>query len=181
MNVIRNRRVEADRWRHELSPPHEQPTATLAPGDVIVCLERWLADREALLARGSRVGVQLAPGEGIDALIEADLHELWLVELRFDSFADGRAYSLARLLRSRHDFHGDLRAAGEVSRDRLAFMERCGFNVFALPEGADLEAALAAFDEVGECYQPAEDGNPTIAHLRGLRQRLAARRPSAAA
>lgn len=169
MDVIRNRSVVPDRWRPELATIEELATVDIAPGDVIVSLARWLRDHEALLARGTRVGVRLEPDGDLDALIGCELHELWLVELPFASFAEGRGYSQARLLRSRHDFHGDIRASGDVSLDRLAFMERCGFNEFALPEGRDLYDALRAFDEVELRYQPGTDASVLVAQQRGYR------------
>jgi uncharacterized protein (DUF934 family) len=169
MDVIRNRSVVPDRWRLELAAADDLATAGIAPGDVIVSLARWLRDHEQLLARGTRVGVRLDPDGDLDALIGCELHELWLVEMPFASFAEGRGYSQARLLRSRHDFHGDIRASGDVSRDRLAFMERCGFNEFALPEGRDLGAALRAFDEVDLRYQPGTDAAVLVAQQRGYR------------
>ena len=169
MDVIRNRKVVHDPWRHELAPPEAMDTAALAPGDIIVCLERWLSDWERLLARGARVGVRMEADDELQSLTRPMLNELWLVEFHVPGFADGRVYSRARLLRSRHDFHGDIRAVGDLSRDRLAFMERCGFNVFSLPQGTDLAAALAAFGEIDHTYQPAADGDASIARLRGHR------------
>ncbi len=178
MDVIRNRSIVPDHWRHELAPPEALATADIPPGDVIVTLERWLADWEQLLARGTPVGVRLEPDDDLAALIGCELHELWLVELPFATFAEGRGYSQARLLRSRHEFHGDIRAAGDVSRDRLGFLERCGFNEFALPEGRSPEDALAAFEEIGPRYQPGSDRKAVVAELRGYRRPAAV--PSAA-
>ncbi|MCC6194273.1 MAG: DUF934 domain-containing protein, partial [Burkholderiales bacterium] len=67
---------------------------------VIVPLALWLADREALAARGE-VGVLLAPADDPDALAP-DLASVALVAVDFPSFTDGRGYSIARLLRERH-------------------------------------------------------------------------------
>ena len=170
MNVIRNRTVVPDRWRHELSSLQELATADIAPGDVIVSLDRWIADWEALLARGSQVGVRIAAGDDLETLIHCELHELWLVEIEFSTFAEGRGYSQARLLRTRHEFHGDLRATGDVTRDRIAFMERCGFNCFVLREVGSLEGALEAFDEIEGVYQPGADRGDILARLRGYRR-----------
>ena len=50
----------------------------------------------------------------------------------FRSFGDGRGYSIARLLRERYGYKGELRAIGEVVRDHLFFMARCGFDSFLL-------------------------------------------------
>jgi len=169
MEVIRNRAVVPDPWRPELAPREHTPTEDLAPGDVIVGLARWLADREALLARGTGVGVRLEPDDDLEALAGCGLHALRLVEVHFPGFAEGRGYSQARLLRSRHDFRGDVRAVGDVSRDRLAFMERCGCNAFVLPAAQSPADALAAFDEVSAAYQPAADARDVVARLRGWR------------
>jgi rhodanese-related sulfurtransferase len=51
--------------------------------------------------------------------IDAELEHLSLVAIEFPSFTDGRGYSIARLLRERHHWRGELRAVGEVLRDQL--------------------------------------------------------------
>lgn len=75
------------------------------------------------------------------------------VEISFPKFGDGRGYSLARLLRTRHGFRGELRAVGHITRDLLFFLESCGFDAFELREGEDPREALAAFDDFSEAYQ----------------------------
>ena len=67
-------------------------------------------------------------------------------------FRDGRGFSQARLLR-RAGFKGELRAVGEVARDRLAHLESCGFDAFDIPEERFKAEDLAAFVEVGVSYQ----------------------------
>ncbi len=54
------------------------------------------------------------------------------VEVNFPKFGDGRGYSIARLLRERYGYKGELRAVGEVVRDHLFYMESCGFDAFLL-------------------------------------------------
>ena len=75
------------------------------------------------------------------------------IEVNFPKFGDGRGFSIARLLRERHGYKGELRAVGEVARDHLYYMEQCGFDAFLLREGEDVEEALAAFDDFSEAYQ----------------------------
>jgi uncharacterized protein (DUF934 family) len=75
------------------------------------------------------------------------------VEVSFPKFGDGRGYSIARLLRERHGYRGELRAVGAVTRDNLQLLEQCGFDAFLLREGEDPGEALAAFGEIGESYQ----------------------------
>jgi len=50
-----------------------------------------------------------------------------------------------------------LRAVGKVQRDQLFYMARCGFDAFELPESADLNVALTAFDDYTVAYQPGVD------------------------
>jgi uncharacterized protein (DUF934 family) len=80
-----------------------------------------------------------------------------LVAVNFPQFTDGRGYSSARLLRERYGWRGELRAIGDVFRDQLFYLARCGFDAFALRQGEDAQAALAAFDDFSDAYQTAAD------------------------
>ena len=81
------------------------------------------------------------------------LGEVDRVEVNFPGFADGRGFSIARLLRERYGYKGELRAVGHVVRDHLQAMEACGFDAFLLKDGEDPEEALAAFHDYSESYQ----------------------------
>jgi len=139
--------------------------AVPATGAVIVSVEQWQAQREALLARGTPLGIKLRSDQSPE-LIAADLEHFALVALEFPKFRDGRAYSYARLLRERYGFEGELRAVGEVLLEQLFFMLRTGFDAFELtsadPEG-DYRTAVADFSV---WYQPTGDGRPTAMQLR---------------
>jgi uncharacterized protein (DUF934 family) len=75
------------------------------------------------------------------------------VEVNFPKFGDGRGYSIARLLRQRYGYKGELRAVGQVGRDLLFYLEKVGFDAFLLRDGEDAEDALAAFDDFSVSYQ----------------------------
>ena len=75
------------------------------------------------------------------------------VEVNFPKFGDGRGYSIARLLRERRGYRGELRAVGHITRDLLLFLERCGFDAFELREGEDPQAALSSFEDFSYSYQ----------------------------
>ena len=146
-NVIKQRQIVRDSWRLLEAAAED----VLPAGEVIAPLALWLTQREALLAREGALGVWLE-GHQDPAAIAADLAHFALVALRIAKFSDGRAYSAARLLRERYGYQGELRAFGDVARDELLGLERVGFDAFALREGEDPQAALAAFGELGELY-----------------------------
>ena len=100
-----------------------------------------------------QLGVELEVTAEID-VIEEWLPRLDLVILNFESFADGRAFSQARILRERFGYRGDIRARGEVLRDQLPFMQRCGFNQFELSDSEDLSRVFDSFTEISGNYQP---------------------------
>jgi len=87
------------------------------------------------------------------AAVAARLQNVSLIEINFPKFGDGRGFSIARLLRERYGYKGELRAVGQVARDHLHYMEQCGFDAFLLRDGEDVAEALAAFDDFSEHYQ----------------------------
>lgn len=123
-----------------------------ADADLIVPFGLLQARGDELLERKGHTGVLLEPHED-PAALAGMLERLALVAVRFPKFSDGRGYSIARLLRERHGFRGELRAVGDVLRDQLLFMQRCGFDAFELREDQDAGEALAAFGEISEQYQ----------------------------
>ena len=144
--VIRSRRIVSDFWQWV-----KETAVVPATGDFIVPLALWRAERTRLPAREGRTAVWLDVNEGPE-LVAADLHRLPLVAVHFPTLGDGRGFSTARLLRERYGYAGELRAVGEVVRDQLLFMSRCGFDAFALRADQDVEAALAAFHELPVTY-----------------------------
>lgn len=150
--LIKNRQVTADPWLL-LEPAADGSQRDFPPhADIIVPLVVWLEQREALLARSGGLGVWLDSDEE-PSLIADDLQHFGVVAVNFPQYTDGRGYSIARLLRERYHWHGELRAIGDVQRDQLFYLTRCGFDAFALREGEDLQTALTAFDDFSEAYQ----------------------------
>jgi phosphoadenosine phosphosulfate reductase len=108
-------------------------------GAIVVSFARWQADKATLAMRADPVGVAIAASkDAVEQLAEASRRPL--VALKFDKFADGRAFSYAELLRERHGFNGDLRATGDVLLDEIAFMKRCGFTSFEVTDANTLRA-----------------------------------------
>jgi uncharacterized protein (DUF934 family) len=117
----------------------------------------------ATLIKGRRIVAQSTPSPDLEiirlepgddpALVADRLGCVARIEVNFPKFGDGRGYSIARLLRERYGYKGELRAVGAVVRDHLFYMESCGFDAFELREGEDPAEALAAFDDFSESYQ----------------------------
>jgi uncharacterized protein (DUF934 family) len=169
--LIKNKRIAIDSWL-QLKAEFAIP----ASGDVIVPLAVWTAQREQLVKRAGRHGVLL---ENTDdpRVLTADFDRLGLIAVRFPKFVDGRGYSIARLLR-RLGWKGELRAVGDVLRDQLFYMTRCGFDAFALRDDQDPQVALTAFGDFSAPYQPAIDdgvrlGTPGTTRVGGALAQLA--------
>ncbi|MDR2789307.1 MAG: DUF934 domain-containing protein, partial [Candidatus Accumulibacter sp.] len=138
--IIRDGRVVDDAW--QVVPVGDGASVPALPEEAIVPLSVWQTRKDEILARGRPIGVWLDSHEGPEA-IAADLRHFAVVALNFPKFTDGRAYSTARLLRERYAYAGELRAIGDVLRDQLFFLRRCGFDAFAVRADKDIEAALA--------------------------------------
>ncbi|MBZ5487853.1 DUF934 domain-containing protein [Halomonas aquamarina] len=89
----------------------------------------------------------------LTAELAADLAPLPAVSIDFPSFTDGRGYSLARLLRERFGYAGEVRAVGDVLVDQLDYMRRCGFNAMALRDDQDPADALRLLNSFSVRYQ----------------------------
>jgi uncharacterized protein (DUF934 family) len=149
MALVKNGAVVADPWRF---PAAGEP---LGDGPVAVGKARFLAEREALVSRAGPIGVVIEAGEGLDGL-EEDIERFTLIVLTFPKYTDGRAYSTARQLRERDDYRGELRAAGNVLRDQVTFMRRCGFDSFDVAHAGTLAALIqGTIKSVDIHYQPA--------------------------
>lgn len=85
------------------------------------------------------------------------LSTLDMIAIDFPVFRDGRGYSIAKLLRTRYGWKGELRAVGDVLRDQLNYMRRCGFNVFAIRADKDIEDAMKSFGFYTVTYQGGVD------------------------
>jgi uncharacterized protein (DUF934 family) len=139
--------------------------AALPANGTIVSLARFKKDRDSLLARNAPLGVRLQSSESPEALGD-DVHRLSVIVLDFPKFRDGRAFSWARVLRTRLGFKGEIRATGHFLYDQLAYMKRVGFDAFEVLENFTEDEFARAMGEMTYVYQPSADGRPTIRDLR---------------
>ena len=121
-----------------------QPHLLLTPAEWHAVRGHW--------PHGMPVGVRLANDVEV-AMLADDLQRLALIALDFPKWTDGRAYSQARLLRSRLRYTGELRATGEVLADMLPLLARTGFDAVELRADQRQDVAERALRHFGAHYQ----------------------------
>lgn len=148
--------IAVDHWQRLRD---EEPYPALDALPVLVSYARLVNEREQLAARAGAHGVWLR-GDAEPDEIAATLASLPLVAIEVPKFTDGRHFSLARLLRERYGFAGELRVFGDVLPDQLFYMRRCGYSSFELKPGKSLETGLRTLQAFSVAYQGAVDQPP---------------------
>ena len=145
--LIKNGQVVTDEWKTLTLAEGDTPQSVKLPvGPVLVPLSVWQARRAELIHReyehGWPLGVWLAAEESAKA-IGRDIDDFTVIAVEFDKFADGKSYSTARLLRERYGYKGELRAIGDVPRDKLAYQHQVGFDAFAVRANQKVGSVLS--------------------------------------
>lgn len=156
--IIKGREVVNDDWSvFKLDEGQTADSVEVPAGKIIVPLTVWQAQRDALAGR-AELGVWLAPDESA-AAIKDDLQRFAVIAIDFPKFTDGRGYSIAYNLRKRLGWTGELRAIGDVLRDQLFQMARCGFDAYATRPDRSIHDAVKGLSVFSETYQATVD-NP---------------------
>ena len=151
-NLIKDRAIAIDRWTL-LKDATGPEVLTAIPGkNLIVPLRFWQDYAIELEGYAGDIGIWLDSDETVSEIGDL-LSEFPLIALNFPVFADGRSYSNARELRERFAYAGEIRAIGDVLRDQLYYMSRCGFDAFSLRHDQDPDRCIAALDDFTTGYQ----------------------------
>ena len=143
--------------------------APLPEGPALVTLARLEREGDALAGRNSPLGVVAPSNMKPEASLAPFLDRLSLVAIEFPVFKDGRGFTIARALRERFGYQGEIRAVGHILPDQYVHLRRCGVTTVEIPDGTESRwrEALSFYDIA---YQPAiTDDRP----LSLLRRRLA--------
>lgn len=146
----------------------EQIAATAIPatGKILVPLSLWIARRGELASRlaAGELAIWLDTHEVLADLVSAfdDINQLPLIAVHVERFADGRIFSIGNLLRTRHGYKNTLRAFGDVLRDQLFFLKRCGFDSYLIRADRSAEDALASLKDFSQPYQGAVDDKQPV-------------------
>jgi len=163
--------LHRDPW-HALGGEDGPPVSINPDPYLLLDLSQWHAARAAW-PLDVPVGLKLANDQDVED-VAADLPRFALVALQFPKWTDGRAYSQARLLRSRWRFAGEVRATGEVLVDMLPLLARTGFDAVQLRADQSRDAAERALGFFRGHYQgDVRDNRPLFAQPAGTAERLA--------
>lgn len=137
--------VSSDPWRF-VEADEVGEACNVVTQYVLLPMPLWLVHRQRLGERGYSVGVWLGPADEPEELTPA-LESLSVIAVHFSTFTDGRGYSQARILRERMGYNGDLRAIGDILRDQMYLLHKCGFSSFALRADQSPEEAVTALKD----------------------------------
>ena len=151
-NLIKDGAIATDHWTVLKQATGPEVLQVVRGKNFIVPLKFWQLFHTEIAEYGGAVSIWLDSDEDVNE-IGADLHQFPVIALNFPVFSDGRSYTNARELREQLNYQGEVRAIGDVLRDQLYYMSRCGFNAFALRFDQDPEACLEAFRDFQASYQ----------------------------
>lgn len=135
--------------------------------DFSVGFARWHNERSEIISQlsetKSRLGVRLTIAD--DPLtLEEDIERFSLIVVDIETPTDWRFYSIAARLREHLNYTGELRATGQIEIDQVAFMHRCGIDVFAFNDEVDV-SALSPYKHHYQSGGP-RDSNKVIQSVR---------------
>lgn len=129
-------------------------TGETIEGDAIVPLSLFIEEADRFLTRSEKTAVLVEAGDDVEPL-QPHLDRLAFVAVDFPSFADGRGFSAARVLREQLGYQGDIRAVGKYILDQVPLARRCGVSSFEISKPEVLKALKAGeWPEVTKYLQP---------------------------
>ena len=149
--VLKDNRLIDDSWTLLTEDSESLPS-----GDILLSYSQWQTFSDQLDSHDGSVGVIIEGNADIEDIIEP-LLKLPLIAINFPKFADGRAFSSARLIRERYNYTGEIRAVGGFIRDQLYYLSRCGFNAFKFDDSVDLTESAKSLQDFSEAYQVSVD------------------------
>ncbi|OUR82070.1 oxidoreductase [Cycloclasticus sp. 46_120_T64] len=151
MALIKDKQAQADNWQY-LDEDSAEPSQTS-----IVSLEYWQQNKDSLAqtpSLGLRVLGHTEPAEFI-----GDLARFELIAIEFPAFTDGRGYSLAKTLRDKYNYHGEIRAIGDILPDQALYLTRVGFDALEFASDEICELAVEKLSAFSVFYQTAATAN----------------------
>lgn len=146
MQIIKDKQIIDNTWTFIADD------SVLINGDISVSPARWNKEKEQILNHNGKQGMRLSPTDKVEDIAD-DLEHISLIELDFPAFTDGRGFSQARLLRSRYNYQGEIRAIGGYMPDQVFYLSRVGVNAFQLKNEEELPLSLSTMNDFTVNYQ----------------------------
>jgi uncharacterized protein (DUF934 family) len=146
MTLIKEKQLCHDEWQRQVEGEPLQASHN------IISLDYWLEKKAILIDSPLHLGL-MVKGDELPENFVGDLERFSLIVIDIPAFADGRAYSLATLLRTSHHYLGEIRAVGDVLPDQALYLTRVGFNALEFPSQTSAELALKKLTEFSVFYQ----------------------------
>ena len=114
---------------------------------VVVSLARFERDGDLLASRNAALGISV-PSKTSPEVLAPHLDRLSLVAIQFPVSKDGRGFTIARALRERYGYKGEIRAIGHILPDQYVHLIRCGVDRVEVSVGTEArwQEALSFYD-----------------------------------
>ena len=139
MQLIKDKKVSKDSWSYT------DDESVLKADYNIVSIVRWQQERSEL-SKADNLGLRLESDVSVNDIAD-DLSHFQLIELYIPVFTDGRAYTHARLLRSRYGYMGDIRVSGDFMRDQVFYLNRVGVSSFELNDQDSAQQVIQSMED----------------------------------
>lgn len=146
--------VESDKWQI-VAKDEALNLDALASDQNLIHIKSFLENANTL-AEHDNIGVWLDADDDASTLAPY-AKQLPLIAIHFPTFADGRGFSHARVLKSNLGFKGELVATGGFMQDQLFYLKRCGFDAFLVSDDADIESMRVSLGDFQHTYQASTD------------------------
>ena len=95
-------------------------------------LDDWNTFKKDII-KFKNIGIFINSDEKFDPSVE-ELESFQIIQINFQTFKDGRPFSLAKNLRKKKSFKNQIRASGHILPDQYSFLLRCGFDSVEIEE-----------------------------------------------
>lgn len=149
--LIKNGMASHYEWQ-VLTDSNAVEMANLSQGRHLIPLQDWLTIEN----KNDSIGVFIDGDTSPEAITHA-ISSAPAIAIHFSAFADGRGFSLARILREDCEYAGELQATGNYIQDQLFYLKRCGFDAYVVPDESDIDSMLTSLNDFTDSYQASSD------------------------
>ncbi len=143
----------SERKNEFIELPDEKLSKKTSLENCLLNLFRWKEKKKEIHEKKIKVALKINSDEEL-IFGENDLRYIKMIQINFLNFKDGRPFTLAKKLRKKFLYKGEIRASGDILPDQFVFLLRCGFDTVEIKEmEKDTWLELLEFDD-GLYYQP---------------------------